>query len=108
MADPSIRKPYDILKYMYYLWIGQILNIIAMGILKYSICAYLLELKSSRVYLTVVWASILMVTVFNMVLPIMGCFCSTPFEANWNKAVKGECFMKGGTGLTYSQVRPLG
>ncbi|KAG9191116.1 hypothetical protein G6011_09204 [Alternaria panax] len=101
--DPSIRKPYDILKYMYFLWIGQILNNIAVGVLKYSICAYLLALKFSRVYLIVVWASVLMVTIFNMILPVMGCFCSTPLEANWNKTVKGKCFMKGGAGLTYSQ-----
>jgi hypothetical protein len=107
MADPSIRKPYDILNYAYYLWIGQILNITAVAVLKYSICAYLLALKFSRVYLTVVWASILMVTTFNLLLPIMGCFCRTPFEANWNKSVEGKCFMKTGTPLTYSQVSPL-
>lgn len=104
--DPSIKKPDDILKYMYYLWIGQVLNIIAVGVLKYSICAYLLVLKFSRVYLTVVWASILMVTTFNMIMPVMGCFCSTPFEANWNKSLKGKCFMKGGEALVYSQVCP--
>jgi putative Ca2+/H+ antiporter (TMEM165/GDT1 family) len=105
MADPSIKKPYDVLKYMYFLWIGQILNILAVGLLKYSICALLLSLKFSRIYLTVIWASILMVTAFNMILPLMGCFCTTPFEANWNKTLKEKCFMKFGTGLTYSQVR---
>jgi hypothetical protein len=104
MLDPSIKKPDDILQYMYFLWIGQVVNIMAVGALKYSICAYLLVLKFSRVYLTVVWASILMVTTFNMIIPIMGCFCTTPFEANWNKTVKGECFMKSGISLTYSQV----
>lgn len=105
MADPSIKRPYDVLKYMYFLWIGQIFNILAVGLLKYSICALLLSLKFSRIYLTVIWASILMVTAFNMILPLMGCFCTTPFEANWNKTLKGKCFMKFGTGLTYSQVR---
>ncbi|KAI4665509.1 uncharacterized protein J4E78_002971 [Alternaria triticimaculans] len=33
----------------------------------------------------------------------MGCFCSTPFEANWNKTVKGKCFIKTSSPLTYSQ-----
>ena len=107
IRDPSIRLPYDMLKYSYYLWITQILNLVAVATLKYSICGYLLVLKFSRLYLAVVWASILMVTTFNLMLPIMGCFYSTPFEANWNKTVKGRCFIKTSSPLTYSQVSPL-
>jgi len=107
IRDPSIRLPYDMPKYSYYLWITQILNLIAVATLKYSICGYLLALKFSRVYLAVVWASILMVTTFNLMLPIMGCFCSTPFEANWDKSIKGKCFIKTSSPLTYSQVSPL-
>lgn len=103
--DPSISKPNDILTYIYYVWIGQVINILAVALLKYSICAYLFALKFSRIYLTVIWASIMMTTVFNLVLLIMMCFCTTPFEANWNKNIKGECFMRsGGRDLFYIQV----
>ncbi|EUC30999.1 hypothetical protein COCCADRAFT_28182 [Bipolaris zeicola 26-R-13] len=103
IMDPSIRKPYDILQYSYYLWIGQTINIIAVAILKYSICSYLLLMRFSRVYLAIVWASILMVTTLNFVLPVMGMFCRTPFEANWNKSVKSKCFMTPNETITYTQ-----
>ena len=105
IKDPSISKPYDVLQYSYYLWISQVINLIAVAVLKYSICAYLLALKFSRVYLGIVWASILMVTVFNLVIPTLNVFCRTPFEANWNKSVHGTCFVKGGLGVVYTQVR---
>jgi hypothetical protein len=89
---------------MYYLWIGQVINLIAVAVLKYSICAYLLALKFSKVYLGVVWVSILMITGFNLIVPIMGCFGTTPFEANWNKTIPGKHHVQIGIGLTYAQV----
>ncbi len=102
MKDPSVNMR----QYSYYLWIGQILNMLAITFLKYSICTYLLVLKFSKVYLGVVWASIVMVTTFNLVVPMMSVFCRTPMEANWNKAVPGKCFMStGNVGLSWTQVR---
>ena len=74
IQDPSISKPHDILQYSYYLWIGQVINLIAVAVLKFSICAYLLALRFSRVYLGIVWASILMVTIFNLIIPTMSVF----------------------------------
>ena len=108
IEDPSISKPNDVLDYSYYLWIIQIVNLIGVAILKFSICAYLLALKFSRVYLSFVWASILMVLVFNLLIPIMSVFCYTPIEANWNHAVQGKCFLAtGAVGLAYTQVGVL-
>lgn len=101
--DPSISFPDDITKYSYALYLGQVINLIAVTILKYSICAYLLALKFSTVYTIIVWASIVMVTVFNLLIPMFGNFSCTPFEANWNRAVKGKCWFKGSQGLTYMQ-----
>ncbi|PSN70743.1 hypothetical protein BS50DRAFT_630818 [Corynespora cassiicola Philippines] len=103
ILDPSIKKPHDILEYSYYLWIGQVLNLMAVAILKYSICAYLLALRFSKVYAVIVWASILMVTALNLLCPAFGLFSCTPFDANWNRAIKGRCWFKGGMGLTYAQ-----
>jgi hypothetical protein len=102
--DPSIRRPYDLLQYGYFLWIGQIMNVLSVAVLKYSICAYLLVLRFSRVYITVVWGSIVMVTVFNIVIPVISLFSCRPFEANWNKAVKGHCILTGELKITYTQV----
>ena len=105
MNDPSIIKPHDILLFSYYYWIGQILNMVAITFLKYSICVYLLALKFSCLYLGIVWASILMVTAFNLVIPMMSVFCRTPLEANWNRQIPGKCFMStGNVGLAWTQV----
>lgn len=103
IADPSIKKPDDILGYSYYLWVEQVINLMAVAVLKFSICAYLLALKFSKVYRSIVWVSILMVAVFNCILPCMGVLSCVPFEANWNRSVKGYCWYKGHTVLTYAQ-----
>ncbi|KAF2627376.1 hypothetical protein BU25DRAFT_469124, partial [Macroventuria anomochaeta] len=103
IADPSIKKPDDIVGYSYYVWVGQVINLMAVAVLKWSICAYLLALKFSKVYTLIVWASILMVTVFSCILPCMGLLNCVPFKANWNRAVKGYCWYKGHTVLTYAQ-----
>lgn len=103
IADPSIRKPADILEYSYFVWVGQVINLMGVAVLKWSICAYLLALKFSKVYTLIVWGSILMVTVFNCILPCMGLLNCVPFEANWNRSVKGYCWYKGHTVLTYAQ-----
>ncbi|KAJ4301340.1 hypothetical protein N0V90_003432 [Kalmusia sp. IMI 367209] len=101
ILDPSISKPHDILEYSYYLWIAQILNLIAVTILKWSICAYLLALPFGLIYKIIVWGSVVMVLVFNLTMPMLGLFACKPFEANWNKGLKGKCFYKGGMGITY-------
>ncbi|KAH7371226.1 hypothetical protein BKA66DRAFT_424326 [Pyrenochaeta sp. MPI-SDFR-AT-0127] len=103
--DPSVSKSHDLTQYNYYLWIGQIINLIALTLLKYSICAYLLALKFSQVYLGVVWVSILMLTVLNFLMPIINMFCRDPLEANWNRDIGGKCFMKiGESRLAYTQA----
>ncbi|KAF1933164.1 uncharacterized protein M421DRAFT_191060 [Didymella exigua CBS 183.55] len=103
IADPSIKKPEDLLGYSYHVWVGQIINLMGVAVLKFSICAYLLALKFSKVYTGIVWASILMVAVFNCILPCMGLLNCVPFEANWNRSVTGHCWYKGHTVLTYAQ-----
>ena len=101
--DPSIILPGDITKYSYFLYLNQVINLIAVAILKYSICSYLLCLKFSTIYTIIVWASIIMVTVFNLIIPLLANLDCTPFEANWNFAVKGKCWFKVSLGLTYMQ-----
>ncbi|KAF1971168.1 hypothetical protein BU23DRAFT_471896 [Bimuria novae-zelandiae CBS 107.79] len=103
IMDPSISKPFDVLQYSYYLYIGQVINLLAVATLKLSICTYLLALPFGLVYKLIVYISIAMIAVFNFTLPMLGLFCAKPFEANWNKSIKGKCFYKGGTALTYMQ-----
>lgn len=103
IADPSINKPEDMLGYSYFVWVGQIMNLMGVALLKWSICAYLLALKFSKIYTGIVWISILMVTVFNFILPLMGQLNCVPLEANWNRSVEGRCWYKGPEVLTYAQ-----
>ena len=79
------------------------MNLLAVSILKYSICAYLLALKFSKVYNIIVWLSIAMVTVFNFLLPLFSNVSCTPFEANWNRAVTGKCWYRSSQPVTYMQ-----
>ena len=101
--DPSVFNPDNIRTYSYYVYVGQIVNLIGVSILKYSICAYLLALKFSTVYTVIVWLSIAMVTVFNFLLPLFSNVSCTPFEANWNRAVKGTCWYSSTMAVTYMQ-----
>jgi hypothetical protein len=103
IKDPSIKKPDDILTYSLYVYLGQIMNLFGMAVLKWSICAYLLALKFSKLYTGIVWASIVLVTVFNFMLPAFGFFSCSNFERNWNRAAQGSCWYKGPLILSYLQ-----
>lgn len=106
ILDPSIKKPDDVMAYSYDLFCSQVINLIAVAIVKYAICSYLLELKLSTIYTIVVWLSIIMVTVFCVLFPMMSNFACAPFEANWNKRFPPElkkCWFKENMALTYMQ-----
>jgi hypothetical protein len=100
--DPSIGKA-NIMRYSYYLWMNQIINIIAVAILKWSICAYLLVLDFSKLYRVIVWFSIMMITALNFLAPVLTLFGCTPLQANWNRGLKGKCWAKGTLPLSYTQ-----
>ncbi|CAI6258297.1 unnamed protein product [Periconia digitata] len=102
IMDPSIG-PANLKKYSYFLWINQLVNIVAVAILKFSICAYLLVADFSKLYRAIVWFSILLIMAFNFLAPVLTLFGCTPLEANWNRAIKGKCWAKGTLPLSYSQ-----
>lgn len=98
--DPSV----DIMRYSYYLWIAQVVNIVGVAILKWSICAWLLVLNFSKIYQAIVWLSIALVTAFNFLAPVLTLFGCTPFEANWNYGYPDRhCWAKGTLWLSYTQ-----
>ncbi|KAF2996233.1 hypothetical protein E8E13_003240 [Curvularia kusanoi] len=98
--DPSI----DILRYSYYLWIAQVVNIVGVAVLKWSICAWLLVLNFSRIYQAIVWLSIALVTAFNFLAPVLTLFGCSPFEANWNYGYQPrKCWAHGTLWLSYTQ-----
>lgn len=103
IMDPTVLP--QILHYSYYLWIVQIVNIIAVAFLKWSICAWLLVLNFSKLYQVIVWLSIAMVTAFNFLAPVLTLFGCIPLEKNWNFGYQGpfRCWAKGTLPLSYTQ-----
>ncbi|KAF9691253.1 hypothetical protein EKO04_010923 [Ascochyta lentis] len=100
--DPSVVP--HLMRFAYYLWIAQIINIMAVAFIKWSICAYLLVLNFSRFYQSIVWLSILMVTACNFMAPVLTLFGCIPFEANWNLTIPPErCWAYKSLGLAYTQ-----
>ncbi|KAJ4299121.1 hypothetical protein N0V90_004365 [Kalmusia sp. IMI 367209] len=93
-----------LMHYSYFLWINQIINIIAVAILKWSVCAYLLVLDFSKVYRAIVWFSILVITAINFLAPVFTLFGCAPLEANWNRGIKEKkCWAVGNLPLSYAQ-----
>ncbi|KAF1969998.1 hypothetical protein BU23DRAFT_557171 [Bimuria novae-zelandiae CBS 107.79] len=101
--DPSITRDM-IMTYSYWLWINQTINIVAVAVLKWSICAYLLVLDFSTVYRAIVWFSILVITGINFLAPVFTLFGCAPLEANWNRGItEKKCWAVGNLPLSYSQ-----
>jgi hypothetical protein len=101
--DPTVFP--QLRQYSYYLWIDQILNLIAVSFLKWSICAWLLVLNFSRVYQAIIWLSILMVTALNFLAPILTLMGCVPLEKSWNYGYQGDgyCWARGNIYLSYTQ-----
>jgi hypothetical protein len=100
--DPSVLP--NLMRYSYYLWISQLLNLIAVAVLKWSICAWLLVLNFSKLYQIVVWLSILMVTALGFLAPVLTLFGCAPLRANWDYSYQPrKCWAKGNLELSYSQ-----
>jgi hypothetical protein len=102
IQDPSVLP--NIMRYSYYLWISQLLNLIAVAVLKWSICAWLLVLNFSKLYQAIVWLSILMVTALGFLAPVLTLFGCSPLRANWDYSYQPKkCWAKGTLALSYSQ-----
>jgi hypothetical protein len=103
IVDPSVLP--NIRQYSYILWIDQIVNVIAVAFLKWSICAWLLILNFSKTYQIIVWLSILMVTALNFLAPVLTFLGCIPLEKSWNFAYQGhyKCWAVGGLKLSYTQ-----
>jgi len=104
IKDPSVGFA-NIMKYSKYLWINQIINLVAVAVLKWSICAYLLVLDFSKLYRGIVWLSIVLITAFNFLAPVLTLFGCTPIDANWNIGMraKAKCWAKGTLPMSYAQ-----
>jgi hypothetical protein len=90
--DPSISKAM-LLRYSKCLFVSQITNIWAMGLVKASICAYLMALNFSTLYRAVVWFSIFIVVSLNFISPTVSRFgYCRPISKVWAPKTPGHCW----------------
>ncbi|KAF1940274.1 hypothetical protein EJ02DRAFT_350338 [Clathrospora elynae] len=92
--DP-IMTPAHLKEYLYYLWVGQILNLYGMALIKLSVCAFIFKLDFSKTFQIVIWVSIVLHLSINFVFPTVILFGEcTPISKHWDVAgtQPGSCW----------------
>ncbi|KAF1345610.1 hypothetical protein EJ07DRAFT_170007 [Lizonia empirigonia] len=77
----------------WYLWFGQYFNLTAMTALKFSICAFMLQLDFSKTYRLLIWLTVAVHAGLNMVFPYIILFgeCD-PIARHWDLKLSGHCW----------------
>ena len=90
--DPSLTKT-DLADYLRYLWVGQLFNLTSMSALKFSICAFMLQLDFSKVFRMMIWTSVFVHVAFNVIYPYIILFgeCG-PIAKHWDPLLPGYCW----------------
>ncbi|KAF9700594.1 hypothetical protein EKO04_001435 [Ascochyta lentis] len=90
--DPSVT-PQDNANYLKYLWFAQTFNLTSMAALKFSICAFMLQLDFSKTFRMLIWTSVVVHTGFNVVFPYIIVFgeCG-PVAKHWDNTLPGYCW----------------
>jgi hypothetical protein len=92
--DP-ILTPYNLRQYLYYIWLGQLLNLYGMALVKLSVCAYILMLDFSKTFRIIIWVSVVVHLLINFVFPTIILFGEcTPYTKHWDITGKepGSCW----------------
>ncbi|KAH7093308.1 Alpha/Beta hydrolase protein [Paraphoma chrysanthemicola] len=83
--DPIFQNMDNLKKYMYYLWVGQLLNLYGMALVKLSICAYIFMLNFSKGFRILIWVSVVIHIGLNFVFPTIILFGEcTPYSKHWD------------------------
>lgn len=70
---------------MRYLWIGQLLNLYGMALVKLSICAYIFMLNFSKGFRILIWVSVVVHIGLNFIFPTVILFGEcTPYTKHWD------------------------
>lgn len=90
--DPSVTKE-DLENYLRFLWFGQYFNLTSMAALKFSICAFMLQLDFSKTFRTLIWISVVAHAGFNVIYPYVIMFgeCD-PIAKHWDPKLPGYCW----------------
>lgn len=79
--DPMLKDMNNLRNYMRYLWLGQLLNLYGMALVKLSICAYIFMLNFSKSFRILIWASVVVHIGLNFVFPTVILFGEcTPYS----------------------------
>lgn len=71
--------------YLYYVWVGQLLNLWGMALIKMSVCAYIFMLDFSRGFRIIIWLSLVLHLGVNFVYPTIILFGEcTPISKHWD------------------------
>jgi hypothetical protein len=93
MWDPMLANPGNMESFLRFLWIGQLLNLYGMALVKLSICAYILMLNFSKPFRILIWVSVVVHIGMNFVFPTVVLFGEcTPYSKHWNLAQPGSCW----------------
>ncbi|KAH7082985.1 Alpha/Beta hydrolase protein [Paraphoma chrysanthemicola] len=83
--DPIFQDMDNLKKYMYYLWVGQLLNLYGMALVKLSICAYIFMLNFSKGFRILIWISVVIHVGLNFIFPTIILFGEcTPYSKHWD------------------------
>ncbi|KAF2853152.1 alpha/beta-hydrolase [Plenodomus tracheiphilus IPT5] len=92
--DP-IMTPANLEKYLHYVWVGQLLNLYGMALIKLSVCTYIFMLDFSRAFRVVIWFSVVLHLGLNFIFPSVILFgeCD-PISKHWDVAgtQPGSCW----------------
>jgi hypothetical protein len=83
--DPVFKNPNNLTKYLRFLWMGQLLNLYGMAVVKLSICAYIFMLNFSKSFRALIWVSVVVHIGLNFVFPTIILFGEcTPYTKHWD------------------------
>jgi hypothetical protein len=83
--DPVFKNPANLEKYLRFLWLGQILNLYGMALVKLSICAYIFMLNFSKSFRALIWVSVVIHIGLNFIFPTIILFGEcTPYTKHWD------------------------
>jgi hypothetical protein len=83
--DPVLKDPATLNKYLRFLWLGQLLNLYGMALVKLSICAYIFMLNFTKSFRALIWASVVVHIGLNFVFPTVILFGEcTPYTKHWD------------------------
>jgi hypothetical protein len=94
LADPVYKNqtPADRRELQHNVFFTQIVNLYIMGVVRLSICAYLMALNFSKSFRIIIWTTTVVVVVCNFVLPSVNAFgWCVPMSMRWDPRVKGHC-----------------